>query len=287
MRNIFFILFIPVLISLASCEEDNSKPYTTEKTNFSIEGKKYLATHTNIYLTDCGRIVESYGDNFQLYIVLSDALSTSFEITDALTGVSENKARSILKIGEEYYFSTAGTIDVDKSNKTGTCEISFGNIHINEGILHTDSIKNKPIIDFTRIFGVTVTGDPTSVKDPNDWIIRSDFHAIERLIFNESSKIFQTKEMQIVGFPNPFYNNLYLSYVVSPDEQMDLFLVNENFEIEKEFLWVQAEANNIVHLLNHPDFKGHFYRLYYKISSGDKNYYGSGDLEFKSNLIDN
>ncbi len=287
MRNILLILFIPKLFALASCEQDNPKPDTIIKTNFSIEGKEYLATHTNIYLTNYGKVIESFGDNFQIYIVLSDVFSTSFEITDTLTGASEKKARSILKIGNEYHFSTAGSIALDNSNKTGALEISFGNTHIKDGSLQFDSIMNRPIIDFTRISGIDIIGEPTSIKDTNDWIIRSDYHAIERLIFNEPSETFQTKEMHIAGFPNPFYYDLFLYFDLSQDEQLDLFLVNENFEIEKEFLRVQAQANNIAHLLNNPDYTGLYYRLYYRIYSEDANYYGSGDLKFSSTPIYN
>ena len=283
MRKTLFILFIPILIALASCDKDNSKPNTIVKTNFTIEGKQYLATRTNIYLTDYGKVVESYGDNFQLTIVLSDVSATSFEITDTLTGASKNKARSILKIDNTFYFSTAGSIELDNANKTGSLKISFGNIQIKDGILHTDSILNKPIIDFTRISGIDIIGQATSIKDPNDWIIRSDFHSIERLIFNEPSDAFQTKEMRITGFPNPLYNTLYLNFDISQNEQLDLFLVNENLEIEKKFLKVQA--NSFALLLDNPIFKGHFYRLYYKVYSVDKNYYGSGDLEFSSSPI--
>ena len=270
------ILLFSMLIVAISCEEEKPEPKNNTKTNFKIGDDSHIASKTNLYITDYGRIVETYSEDFQLLIVLSDKSSTSFMITDTLKANNEGAARCVLKIDDEYHFSTEGTINLDTYNKTGNMTISFENISLNDGKLIIDSVINKPYVDFTKITSIDIHGIPMNSGDPNDWIIRTDFQPIERLLFNENSG-FLFKDLELVEYPNPFNDIIQLRIGINQDERIDLFLVNENFEIEQKF--IQLQSGNYSLLLDNPNYNGNYYRLYYKIYSDNEIYYGSGDLK--------
>jgi len=270
------ILLLSILLLSISCEKDKTEPEDTAKTNFRIGDNCHVSTKTILYITDYGRIVETYSDDFQLFIVLSDKSSTSFVITDTLKADNEGAARCVLKIDDDYHFSTEGTIDMDTDNKTGNMTIFFENINLNDGKLIIDSVITKPYIDFTRITSTDIQGVPMNSGDPNDWIIRNDFQLIERLLFNENSE-FMYKDLELIEYPNPFNDIIQLRIDINQDEQIDLFLINENFEIEQKF--IQLQSGNYSLLLDNPEYNGNYFRLYYKIYSDNGIYYGSGDLK--------
>ena len=270
------ILLLPILLLAISCEKNKPEPENTTKTNFKIGDNFHVSTKTNLYITDYGRIVETYSDDFQLFIVLSDKSSTSFVITDTLKANNEGTARCVLKIDDDYHFSNEGTIDLDTNNKTGNMTISFENINLDDGNLIIDSVITKPFIDFTKITLKDIQGVPMNSGDPNDWIIRNDFQLVERLLFNEKSK-FMYKDLALIEYPNPFKDIIKLQIDINQDEQIDLFLVNENFEIEQKI--VQLQSGNYALLLDNPDYDGNYFRLYYKVYSNNAIYYGSGDLK--------
>lgn len=276
MRIYFLILFVSTLFITTSCEKGKPEPDNNSKTSFIIANNSYVSTTTNLYITEFGKIVETYSDDFQLIIVLSDKSGTIFNITDTLKAENENVARSILKIENDYHFSFSGTIDLDSDNKSGIMEILFENINLNEGKLFIDSVITKPYIDFTKITSTNSQGEPTNNGDENDWIIRNDFQLVERLLFNENS-VFSYKDIELIEYPNPLNDIIQLQIDNSQIEYVDFFLVNENFEIEQEF--IQLQSGNYAFLLDNPDYNGNYYRLYYKIYSDNEIYYGSGDLK--------
>ena len=270
------MILLSILILTISCEKDKSEPENTSKTNFKIGDNSHFSTKTNLYITDYGRIVETYSDDFQLFIVLSDNSSTSFKITDTLKADDEGTARCVLKIDDDYHFSIEGTIDFDANNKTGNMTISFEDLNLDNGKLIIDSIITKPYIDFTKITLTDMQGVPMNNGDPNDWIVRNDLQLIERLLFNEKSELIY-KDLELIEYPNPFNDIIKLRIDINQDEQIDLFFVNENFEIEQKI--VQLESGNYALLLDNPDYDGNYYRLYYKVYSKNAIYYGSGDLK--------
>jgi hypothetical protein len=270
------IPIVLILIIIISCEKDKPASDNIYKTNFKIGDNSYLSSQTNLYITEFGKIIETYNDDFKLFIVLSDKSGTSFEITDTLKADNESAARCILKIANDYHFSSAGALDLGADNKTGNMEISFENINLNDGKLFIDSVITKPYIDFTKITATDFQGAPMNSVDENDWTIRNDFQIPERLIFNENSE-FLYKDLALIEYPNPFNDIIQLRIDINQDENIDLFLVNENFEIEQKV--TQLQSGNYAFLLDNPDYIGNYYRLYYKIYSDNEKYYGSGDLK--------
>lgn len=278
------MLFASILVLTISCEKDKPSSDDKSSTNFKIGDNTHVASRTNLYITGFGKIVETFSEDFQLVIILSDNLSTSFFITDTLKAENVGAARCILKIANEYYFSSAGNIVLDSDNKTGNMEISFDNINLNNGKLYIDSVITRPYIDFTKITATDEQGVQMNSGDENDWIIRNEFQLVERLIFNHKSE-FLFKDIKIFEYPNPTRGIFHLHIDITQEEIIDLFLVNENFEIEKKF--IQMQSGNIAILLGNPDYAGNYYRLYYKIYSDNGKYYGSGDLKIKEWVVNN
>ena len=155
-------------------------------------------------------------------------------------------------------------------------EISFENINLNEGKLIIDSVINGPYIDFTKISPTDLQGFPMNTGDEHDWIIRNDFQIVERLLLNEKSE-FLYKEIKATGYPNPSGDVFHLEIESNQDDNVDLFQVNENFEIENKFIHLQY--NNIALSLHNPEYQNNYYRIYYKIYTNSEKYYGSGDLK--------
>ncbi len=270
------IPFVLILILLTSCEQDKSEIHEKSKTGFKIGNNSYLASQTNLYITDHGKIIETYGDGFQLFIVLSDKSGTSFEITDSLLSNSEGAARCILKISNEFYFSTDGMINLGVDNKSGNMEISFENTVLNNGKLYIDSVINKPYIDFTSFTACDIFGTSMNSGDESDWKIRNDFQMIERLLFNVNSELLY-RDLELYAYPNPLSYVISVQININQNEKIDFFMVNENFEIERKI--VQLQSGPYYFLLGYPEYDGYYYRLYYKIYSDNETFYGSGDLK--------
>ncbi|MGB1242594.1 MAG: hypothetical protein ACPG49_08735 [Chitinophagales bacterium] len=282
MKTNFLILIAFFLVIIASCEPDSPepdipKPINPTQTNFKIDANSFISSQTNLYVTDFGKIVETYGEGFQLFMILSDASGTSFEVTDTLKGVDNNSARIVLKIADDYHFSTTGTIVLDADNEASTMEISFDEINLTGGELYIDSVITEPILDFTNITMTDIFGVPMNDGDENDWIIRSDFEVIERLIFNENSESFLERDLEISSYPNPFNKEIRMLTDFDENDRMDLFLVNENFEIETKIIQLPPLD---VYAFRFDNLKEDtYYRLYYRVYSENETYYGSGDLK--------
>lgn len=275
MKKTLSIFIVLILFLTYSCKKD--KPVTdSSRTNFDIGNVHYVSTNTTAYQTGFGQIIKAIGDNFELYIVMSDMINKTFSITDTLTGTDQAKVRCILKLNNDFKISTSGSVVYDSNKKSGSFTINIEDLNLTKGIIKVDSAVNQPIIDFTSISMLDLIGNPVTSGDINDWVIRTDWDIIERLVFNVKTPITTSSSYHLIEYPNPFYRALCLYTNMLPDHKVDLFLVNANFEIEQKYKGIPFRSCT---LLMDNSVKGNYYRLYYRIYSDSEQLFGSGNLK--------
>ncbi|MCK4661403.1 MAG: hypothetical protein KAT68_00950 [Bacteroidales bacterium] len=279
MKKITLILF-PILILMFSCEDDtNEQPENSAHSTFKINDITYKADNTILYQTKFGQIIAINGIDFELLLNLSDTDNSIFEITDTLKVLDSGKARCILKFNNDYKFSSSGTIEYNRESKTGEFSINIEELVLENGYIRVDSVITHAIVDFTVITETDEQGAAMNSGDPYDWNIRINWDLIERLFLNLKTLSTSPNDIEIVEYPNPFDDIIHLHLDISQEKVADLFIVNNNFEIEQKLLGLQGGRYSL--LLDNPDYSGNYYRLYYKIYSESDEYFGSGDLKVK------
>ena len=273
------ILIVLMIALVASCKQDKPVVVDLSRTNFDFNNMHYASINTISYQTDFGQILQVRGTNFELDVLLSDNESKIFTIVDSINSSDIGKARCILKLNNDFKFSTSGTIEYDKNKKSGTFSVNIENLDIRNGLIKVDTVINHAIVDFTNISMTDIQGVPMNQGDINDWGVRANWDVIERLVFNLKPVNTPSSNIQIREYPNPLKRNCTFYTGMSLGSKVDLFLVNANFEIEQKFKGLSyisfgLQLNNTVKLEN-------YYRLYYKIYSDTEQFYGSGDLNLK------
>lgn len=280
MKKTLTILILLIFVLSTSCE--NSESVTdnfASKTTFEIGGTHYEANRTTSYQTEFGQILKATGDNFEFYIILSDTINSSFNITDTIKGLDNGKAKCIFKQLDGFKFSTAGTITYNFDKKIGAFSIDIEDLKLENGLIKVDTVIKESIIDFTGITMRDYFGNFINSVDANDWIIRSNLEVIERSVFNVKTNNSNLNAINLFGYPNPFSDIIRIELNIPIGCNADLFLVNTNFEIEKIIKGIQSCTISL--LLDNPAYKGNYYRLFYKIYSDSEQVYGSGDLEIE------
>lgn len=271
-------VFIGVMMMVAiSCTKDNPPSENTSKTSFDIGNTHYESTQTTLYNTTFGQLIKVSGEGFEFYMVLSDATNSIFNITDTLSGTDSGKSRCILKLADDYQFSVSGSVSFDADKKTGTFQVNTEDLNLLNGQIAVDEVINQAIVDFTGLTETDYQGVSMNTGDPNDWIIRTNWEIIERLVFSLKAQNTASGIIQLIEYPNPFDQAFQMSLPIPEESKMDLFLVNTNFEIEQTFKALQP--GNLAFLLDNPAYRGNFYRFYYRIYSGADQFYGSGDIK--------
>lgn len=280
MKKPLTILTILIMIFAYSCKEDKPTTDISSKTNFDIDNVHYVSTKTTSYQTDFGQLLKVIGENFELYIVLSDKDNKIFNITDTLSGLDVGKARCIFKMNNDFKFSNSGTIEYDLEKKSGTFTVNIEGLNFKNGLIKVDTIINNAIVDFSNITETDEIGVPMNMGDANDWCIRTNWEVIERLVFNLKPVTTLSNAIKLIEYPNPI-NGIFILHLDIPSEcKADLFLINTNYEIEQKFIGLQP--GRVMMQLNNTLIKGHYYRLCYNIYSNSEQFYGSGDLKLQN-----
>jgi hypothetical protein len=275
-KRISFFLMLIIALSY-SCGDDKPVADNTQRTGFDIGNVHYEATRTTSYQTDFGQLLKVNGENFELYIVLSDKADKIFSITDTLTGSASGKARCIIKLNSEYKFSVTGTIDFDSDKGSGNFAVNMEELNLKNGLIKVDTVINNAAVDFTSLTERDLQGISMNGGDINDWCVRTDWDIVERLVFNLKTIATPSGNTKLIEYPNPFSGSLLLNLAIPPESKIDLFLVNSNFEIEQKFIGLQY--GNAALLIDNAKYQGNYYRLFYRIYSVSEQYYGSGDLK--------
>jgi len=266
-----------ILLSIitVSCQDDDNDT-TSSTTHFAIEGTDYQATETKENKTEFGNIISASGADFELRFILSDNESTGFDIVDTLRGTDTGKGRAILKFNDQYHFATSGMVEYDQGLQSGTFSLAFDNLQLQEGVINVEVSDEQPLLDFTKLRQTDPQGNPMTL-DTADWTARTTWQPAERFVFNLDEVQTPYADIDIVTFPNPM--NEYVSvYTDNPQQDtFDLFIVNENLEVEASFMNLSDE--NVMLNLDDPRFKGNYYRFYYRIHANAETYYGSGDVK--------
>ncbi len=277
MKTSFPILIFLFLVVAFSCKDDNPDTPTVLSTGFDIGNQHFTDTKTTSYITRHGEMIKVVGADFELYIAISDTGSKLFTVTDTLKATDIGKARCIIKINNEYKFSTSGTINLESRHKSGAFSVIIEDVNLSNGKIKVDSTIYEPIADFTRISGTDYNGWPMTTPDPNDWNIRENWSMEERFVFNLKPVNTQASPAVMAAYPNPC--NQYLAFNMNNPESTttDFVVVNANFEVELIFQDIQSticmfDMGNISNV-------GDYYRIYYRINSGSEQFYGSGDVK--------
>jgi len=276
MNRIFNMFLLAILLLTISCKDEVQEVKPETSTSFYIGNTSYDSDTTIEFQTEFGQILKVVGKDYELYIVLSDTNSKTFSITYNVVESDIGKARCILKMNDTYRFSSSGTIEYDLDKKSGTFDLVIDDLHLINGIILTDTIIYKPIIDFTKLSMTDYQGWPINNVDADDWGIRTDFDVIERSVFSlKTSSI--PNSFVINAYPNPSADLITIEADIPTDYRMDLILVNENFEIEKRFMHFQFAYFQF--LIDETIDPGNYYRFYYRIYSFSEQYFGSGDIK--------
>lgn len=276
MKHIAFtILFF--FVFLISCKEKDKPNDNFEQTTFEIGGSQYKSISTILYRTSFGQVLGILGDGFEFYISMSDNSGSTFEITDTLTGSDTGKTKCILKMGNDYKFSTSGFINYDQLTNTGDFTLTIEDLELKNGKIVVDSVVNKSIVDFTNISMFDYQGASMNNGDPNDWKIRTSWEVIERLVINTKLQNTLAGSLEMIEYPNPFNSVFQMQLPISQGYMAELIFVNPNFEIEKVIR--ELQPGNHAFLFENPAYIGNYYRLYYRLYSDSDEYFGSGDLQ--------
>lgn len=274
--NIF--LFVILLLSVSCNEKDKVQDVDTAvSTSFNIGDISYVADTTIEYQTDFGQILKVVGKNFELYIVLSDTNSKTFNIVYNVVNSDIGKARCILKMNDTYRYSYSGTIEYNMQKKTGTFDLVMDDLHLINGKILADTIIHKPIIDFTKISMTDDYGMAIDSADINDWGIRTDLSVIERSVFSLKTASTISNSFVVNAYPNPPADRITIEADIPADYGMDVILVNENFEIQKRAM--HSQFPYVMFLIDETINSGDYYRFYYRIYSGSEQFFGSGDVK--------
>ncbi len=277
MKQVSRLVTLLVIIMTFGCHKDSPIQETKQHSSFDIGNIHYTSNSTLAYETKFGQIIKLDGKNFELDIVLSDSVNKAFSITDTLKGADLAKARCILRLNNDFSFSSAGTVEYNKDAKTGSFLINIAGSNIKNGIIVVDSVINHSLIDFTSLSENDVNGWPITQLDTNDWGIRTNWELAERLIFNQSTLTTLGGLSQLIEYPNPFVTIFRLELDIPLGSKMDFYLVNQNLEIEERFIGL-LRGSTMIQLIN-SSYKGNYYRLYYRLYSDIQQCYGSGDIK--------
>ncbi|MFZ4548503.1 MAG: hypothetical protein ACOYN4_13750 [Bacteroidales bacterium] len=277
MKASFPILILLVLVFAFSCKDDNPDTPSVLSTGFDIGSQHFTATKTTSYITSYGEMMKVVGADFELYIAISDTGSKLYTVTDTLKATDIGKARCIIKINNEFKFSTSGTINLESGHKSGDFSVNIEDLNLTNGKIKIDSTINEPIADFTQISGTDYNGWPMTTPDPNDWNMKENWSMEERFAFNLKPVNTQASPAVMAAYPNPC--NQYLAFNMNNPESTttDFVVVNANFEVERVFSGIKS--NICMFDMNAISNPGDYYRMYYRVNSGSVNIYGSGDVK--------
>jgi len=276
MKTLFPIAVFLLLLFAFSCKDDDPITPTVSVSSFDIGNQHFTATKTSAYITNYGEILKVEGADFELLIAISDTGSTLFTVTDTLKASDTGKARCIIKINNEFKFSTSGTINFETGHKSGTFSANIEGLNLTNGKIIVDTTINEPIADFTQISQTDYNGWPMTNPDPNDWIIRENWSMEERFAFTLKHANTQTSPAVLAAYPNPC--DEYLAFNMNNPESTttDFVVVNTNYEVE--FVFNEVKSNNCMFFINGISNLGDYYRIYYRINS-TVDFYGSGDVK--------
>ena len=277
MKKILSIIPVFLLFLVFSCREDNPVTGNTSHSGFDAGNVHFASNLTSAYLTGFGQVLNIKGDNFELNIVLSDTVSRVFTITDTLYGSDTGKAKCVFKLNNDFRFSTSGSIHYDPLTKSGTFSLVAEDLSLLSGVIKTDTVLKQGIVDFTKLSETDVNGWPMNTPDASDWGIRTSWDAVEHLVFNVKETSTPAGTIQLIGYPNPLAGILRLQLAIPAESTADLFLVNQNYELEQKFVGLAPGVYAMQ--LSNPAYTGNYYRLCYKINSGTLQLYGTGDLK--------
>jgi hypothetical protein len=277
MKKTLLISTLLVLSLIYSCKNDTPDVAPITQTSFDIGSVHYVSNLTTAYQTDFGQLLKITGDNFEMYIIISDTASKTYSIADTITGSDVGKARCIFKTNNSFAFSTTGTLAYNSSKKSGTFEINTEDLNLKNGQIKVDTTITHSIIDFTKVSENDVNGWPITLEDITDWNIRTNWEVAERFVFNLKPLNTLPSTIKLNEYPNPFINTFSLRLDIPQQSKADFYLMNANFEIEQKF--VGLSSGNTMLQLNHNLNKGKYYRLCYKIYSVSEQLYGTGDLK--------
>ena len=143
MKKAKTILSILILIFISSCKEEKTTTDNTSRTTFDIENVHYISNKTTSYQTDFGQLLKVNGENFELYLILSDKDSKTFTVIDTLTGLDVGKARCVFKMNNEFKFSNSGIIEYDSEKKSGVFTVNIEGLNFINGQIKVDTIINS------------------------------------------------------------------------------------------------------------------------------------------------
>lgn len=272
-------MVITIFLSFTSCEDKTSdKTIINTNTHFNIEEQNFDARSSILYTTDYGNIITLIGDNFELCFILTDSTTSNFSFTDTLFSSDSAKAKCVAFYNGEYFFSNSGSIFFNpNTSEEGTFSIEFEGLSVTNGIIIIDSIVNNPIIDFTKIKSTSDLGNTIYDHSSNDWEISNYWELCERSLFNLKIETMLESEISVYEYPNPFKDIIQLDIKKPENYNIDLLLVNKNYEIEYSINNISAK--NLALDFSANKIKPDYYRLYYRIHNQGNQYFGSGDLK--------
>lgn len=282
LNNPFIVIWMSVMFIIGmttiSCDQEDDNNNSQSHSSFIVEGTAYQADETISYKTTLGNILQLTGVDFKMCIVLSDNESDTYEVVDTLRGADTAKARAILKMDGEYRFSTSGIINYNADSQSGNFNLYFDDLELQEGTINTDTLREEPLLDFTKLRQTDPQGNPMTV-DTADWKARTHWQLTERLVFGLAEKHPPYAGRMMTTYPNPMDEYVRIYTGNTQLHAYDMFIVNQNLELEASAMNLSNETVQLK--LDEQHFKGHYYRFYYRIHTDNKTYYGSGDVKIK------
>lgn len=282
-NNPFIVIWMSVMFFISmttiSCDQEDENNNSQSHSSFTAEGTAYQADETISYKTSLGNILQLTGVDFKMCIVLSDNESNTYDVVDTLRGADTAKARAILKMDGKYRFTTSGTINYSTDSQSGSFNLFFDDLELQEGTINTDTLRAKPLLDFTKLHKRDTEG-MTIKEDTTDWNMRTNWHLAERLVFNLNTNGTPAGESEWMVYPNPVPHHeriVRIQTETDPESTIDFFIVNENLELEAGVMGLSKQE----FLLRMEDqfSQGNYYRFYYRINADIETYYGSGDIK--------
>lgn len=270
-------LFCTFLIE--SCKDkDESKDRIFPDETGMLFGSFYSSFEPTVaYTTSDGEVIRAGISDYNLTIILSDTLHSSYTLTDSLFVTDQGKARCSVLMESIFLHPVRGTVEYDRLTRRGSFTLFFNDSSSATGKIRTDTVIFSSINDFSTLTRRDNNGYPMSEPDSADWTYHKKWPTLEAMLFYMERPYTNEYHGKVMAWPNPFNKYIYFEFPFSPPTMLDLILVNQNYEIMN--VQRNLQSPTFVLACEGPSYTNTFYRLYYRQHQDDYTLYGYGDIK--------